>query len=165
MDCVGIRKVYPLETSPVVIEFVQRRLLTVETVEVLYKTAGVPVPFEIAEMPFQACVVVPLTPLSEFSPHEEHFLARMSVHEGIKGTEVGKALPLVAGHFVEQRPLPVHDFIVRKYQDEVFIEGIEKPKRNPILVKAAVDGIVAEVIQHVVHPAHVPLECEPSPPA
>ena len=54
----------------------------------------------------------------------------------------------------------MHDFIVRQYQDEVFIEGIEEPKRNPILVKAAVDGVAAEVVQHVVHPAHIPLKRE-----
>ena len=104
--------------------------------------------------------MVPLTPLSELSAHEQHFLAGMPVHEAIERTEVGKTLPLVARHLVEQRPLSVHHFIVRKHQDEVFIEGIEEPKCNLILVKEAVDGLVAEVYQHVVHPAHVPLERE-----
>jgi hypothetical protein len=96
-----IAKVDPLETGPVVIEFVQRRFLAVEAVKVSYEPLEPRVPIEIAEMPFQAGVVVPLTPLSEFSSHKQHFLAGMPVHEAIKGTEVGKALPLVAGHFVE----------------------------------------------------------------
>jgi hypothetical protein len=160
-DGIGcIAKVDPLESGPVVIEFMQRQFLAVETVKVSYKPLESNVPLEIAEMPFQTGVMAPLVPLSEFSSHEQHFLAGMPVHEAIEGTEVGKALPLVAGHFVEQRPLSVHHFIVRKYQDEVFIEGIEEPKRNLILVKAAMDRIVAEIIQHVVHPAHVPLEGE-----
>ena len=116
-----------------------------------------------AEMPFQAGVVVPFTPLSEFSTHEQHFLAGMPVHVAIEEPEVGKSLPLVAGHFVEQRPLPVHHFIVRKHQDEIFIESIEEPECNLVLVKAAVDWIMAEVFQHVVHPAHVPLERKAQP--
>ncbi len=98
-----IVKVDPLEAGPVVIEFVQRRLLAVEAVKVSYEPLEPRVPLEIAEMPFQAGVMVPLTPLSELSAHEQHFLAGMPVHEAIEGTEVGKALPLVAGHFVEQR--------------------------------------------------------------
>ena len=155
-----IGKVDPLEAGPVVIEFVQRRLLAVEPVKVSYEPLEPHVWLEIAEMPFQASFMVPLTPLSELSAHEQHFLAGMPVHEAIEGTEVGKALPLVAGHFVEQRPLSVHHFIVREHQDEVFIEGIEEPKCNLILVKEAVDWFVAEVFQHVVHPAHVPLERE-----
>src|SRR5262245_47665736 len=112
------------------------------------------------EMPFQACLVAPLTPLSELSTHEQHFLAGMSIHEPIKCAQIGKALPVITGHFVEQRSLSVHHFIVRKHQDEVLSEGIEEPERNLILMKRAVDGIVAEVSQHVVHPAHIPLECE-----
>ena len=68
VGCIG--KVDPLETVPVVIEFVQRRLLAVEMVEVAYQALESPVPLEIAEVPFQAGIVVPLTPLSEFSPHE-----------------------------------------------------------------------------------------------
>jgi len=158
MGCIA--KVDPLETGPVVIEFVQRRLFAVEPVQVSYEPLEPHVWLEIAEMPFQAGVVVPLTPLPELSAHEQHFLAGMPIHETIEGTEVGQALPRVAGHLVEQRPLSVHHFIVGEHQDEVFIEGIEEPKRNLILVKEAVDGLVAEVFQHVVHPAHVPLECE-----
>ena len=102
--------------------------------------------------------MVPLAPLSELSAHEQHFLAGVPIHEAIEGTEVGKSLPFVAGHFVEQRPLSVHHFIVRKHQDEVFIEGVEESKCNLILVEEAVNGIAAEVLQHVMHPSHVPLE-------
>ena len=144
----------------------QRRLLAVEPVKVSYEPLEPHVPLEIAEMPFQAGVVVPLTPLPELSSHEQHFLAGMPVHEAIEGTEVGKALPLVAGHFVEQRPLSVHHFIVRKYQDEVFIEGIEEPKRNLILVKEASGSgswpkySSMSCIQPMFH-----LNVKPSPPA
>ena len=108
-----IAKVDPVETGPVVIEFVQRRLLAVEPVEVSYEPLEPHVSIEIAEMPFQASVMIPFTPLSELSAHEQHFLSGMSVHQAIEGTEVGKALPLIAWHFVEQRPLSMYNFIVR----------------------------------------------------
>ena len=142
------------------IEFVQRRLLAVEPVQVSCEPLEPRVPIEIAEMPLQAGVVVPLTPLSELSTHEQHFLAGMPIHEGIEGSEVGKALPVIAWHLIEQRLLSVDHFIVREHEDEVFIERIEEAKRNFILVKATVDRIVAKIFQYVVHPAHVPLERE-----
>jgi hypothetical protein len=65
-----IAKVDPLETSPIMIEFVQRRLLAVEAVQVSNKPLESRVPFEIAEMPLQAGIVVPFVPLSELSTHE-----------------------------------------------------------------------------------------------
>src|SRR6185295_20158442 len=114
-------------------------------------------------MPLDAGVMVPLIPLSELSPHEQHFLAGMPVHEAIEGPEIGKALPFVPWHFVEQRPFSVHHFVVRKHQHEVFIKSIEESKRNLILMKESVDWFMAEVIQHVVHPAHIPLEGEAQP--
>src|SRR4026207_1117768 len=129
-------------------------------IQVLHEALESLVPLEIAEMPLQAGVVVPLAPLSELPTHEQHLLARMCVHEAIEGTEVGESLPLVTGHFVEQRSFPVHNFIMREHKNEIFIEGIEEPKRNLILVKSAVDWIVAEVVQHVVHPTHIPFERE-----
>src|SRR5262245_64307157 len=97
-----IAKVDPLETSPLVIEFVQRRFLAIETVKVSYQPLNSRVPIEITEMPFQTGVVAPLTPLSDFSSHEQHFFARVPVHKAIERTEVGKALPVVTGHFLDQ---------------------------------------------------------------
>src|SRR3977135_1519656 len=121
-----IAKVDPLETGPVVIELVERRFLAVEPVQVLHEALEPRVRLELAEMPLYAGVMVPLIPLSELPAHEQHFLTGMPIHEAIEGSEIGKALPFVPGHFVEQRPLSMHHFIVRKHQHEVFIEGIEE---------------------------------------
>jgi hypothetical protein len=99
-------------------------------------------------------------PLPELSAHEQHFLRGMSVHEAIERAEIRKALPLVTGHFVEQGPFSMRHFIMRQHQDIIFIEGVEEPDRNLILMKEPMDRLVAEVIKHVVHPAHVLFEGE-----
>ena len=45
-------------------------------------------------------------------------------------------------------------------EEEIFSEGVEEAECNVILVEAAEDGFLFEVVEHVVHPAHVPLHGE-----
>ena len=54
----------------------------------------------------------------------------------------------------------MHDFIVRKRQDEILVVMIQHREREIVLVIFAVDGFVAEIVQRVVHPTHVPFEGE-----
>ena len=51
----------------------------------------------------------------------------------------------------------MHDLVVRERQDEVLGEHVERRKRHQRVLPPAIDRIVADVVQHVVHPAHVPL--------
>ena len=51
--------------------------------------------------------MVPLTPLSELSTHEQQLLARLRVHVTQEESQVGELLPLIAGHFAQQGPFPV----------------------------------------------------------
>ena len=55
------------------------------------------------------------------------------------------------------------DLVVGQGQDEIFVEGVEHGKGELVLVKAPVDGIFAEVVQGIVHPAHIPFKGEPKP--
>ena len=48
-------------------------------------------------------------------------------------------------------------------QHKVFAEGIHDTEGEIVLVKLAKPGIHTEVIQHVMHPAHIPLEVKPKP--
>ena len=66
----------------------------------------------------------------------------------------------VARHLVDQRALAVHDLVVRQRQDEVLRERVDERERQLVVVVAAVDRVLLEVRQRVVHPAHVPLEAE-----
>ena len=50
--------------------------------------------------------------------------------------------------------------IVAQRQHEVFVEGIQHAERQLVVVILPVDGVIAEVVQCVVHPPHVPLHAE-----
>ena len=52
------------------------------------------------------------------------------------------------------------DLVVRDRQDEVLAVGVDHRERHLVVVVLAVDGLVLDVLQGVVHPAHVPLETE-----
>ena len=55
--------------------------------------------------------------------------------------------------------------VVGKYQDELLALGIEHAEGQlPVVVMAEI-WIALHVIQEIVHPAHVPLEVESSPPS
>ena len=45
-------------------------------------------------------------------------------------------------------------------QNEILVKGIEHAECQLIMVEFAVYGLVAHILQRVVHPAHVPLESE-----
>ena len=54
----------------------------------------------------------------------------------------------------------MHHLVVREGQYVIFREGVEHGEGHLVVVVLAVDGVHPHVIQHVVHPAHVPLKAE-----
>ncbi len=150
----------PFEAAAVEVELVERLLRPHETVQVGDRPLQALVLLEPTEVPLQALVEVPLVPLAELAPHEEQLLARMAPHVGIQQPQVGELLPGVAGHLVEERPLAVHDLVVREREDEVLVEGVDQAEGQLVVVILAVHRVVPHVPQRVVHPAHVPLEAE-----
>ena len=56
-----------------------------------------------------------------------------------------------------QRSLAVHDLVVRERQHELLAVGVHQRERDLVVVPLAVDRILLGVVEHVVHPAHVPL--------
>jgi hypothetical protein len=102
----------------------------------------------------------PLAGLGELTAHEQELLARMPPHEAVVGAQVGEALPVVPGHALQHRALAVHDLVVADRQDEVLREGVVQAEGHLVVVVFAVHGILADVLERVVHPAHVPLEAE-----
>ena len=65
-----------------------------------------------AEVPVEGFVMVPLVPLAEFAAHEDELFSRMGEHPAIEHAEICEFLPLVAGHFRDERAFAVDDFIV-----------------------------------------------------
>ena len=64
------------------------------------------------------------------------------MHVAVERPQRRVLLPRVAGQLVEQRPLAVHDLVVRERQDEVLAEGVEHRERDVVVVPAPVDRIL-----------------------
>ena len=157
---VGVVAVDPLEAGRIAVELVQRRRVRVEPVQVAHQSLHALVGRPLQKIPLQALVVVPLVPLAELAAHEQQLLAGLGEQEAEEKAEVGEALPVVARHAREEGALAVHDLVVGERQDEVLVEGVEVAERQLVVVEPAEERIAAEVLQRVVHPAHVPLEAE-----
>jgi hypothetical protein len=54
----------------------------------------------------------------------------------------------------------VHDLVVGDREHVVLAEGVEQAEGDAVVVELAVDRVLGEVVEHVVHPAHVPLHGE-----
>ena len=115
------------------------------------------------QVPVERALVAPLGLLGELAAHEQQLLARVRPHVGVQRAQVGQLLPAVARHLPVQRALAVHDLVVRERQDEVLAEGVHQAEGQLVVVVAAVDRVLLEVAERVVHPAHVPLEAEAEP--
>ena len=118
----------------------------------------------VQQHPVQPLAVVPFNELAEFAAHKEQLFAGVGHHVAHKGAQPRKFLLIVAGHFIQQRALPVHHLIVGDGQDKVFAEGVHHAEGELIVVVAAEVGVQRGVEQGIVHPAHVPFEVEAQPP-
>ena len=84
---------------------------------------------------------------------DDHALAAMRALPGVR-----EALPVVTGHPAKQGTFSMHHFIMRKRENEIFVMVIKHRKGEVVLVVFTMNGLVAEIIQCVMHPAHVPFE-------
>ena len=156
----GVVVLDPLEGGGVLVPLVQRGQRPVARVEVAQPRGDARVlgPGEVG--PVEAVLVVPLALGRELGAHEEQLPSRLRVLHAEQQPEVGELLPPVARHLGEQRSLAVHDLVVRERQDEVLRPRVHRPERDLAVVVTAVDRVAFEVLQRVVHPAHVPLRAE-----
>ncbi len=101
--------------------------------------------------------MVPLAPLAELAAHEQQLLARVRPHERQVGAQVGELLPAIPGHLVDQRAFAVDHFVVGNRQDEVLGIGVDHAEGHLVVVVLPIDRVFLDVLQRVMHPAHVPL--------
>src|SRR5712691_1881590 len=157
----GIVHDQPLEPAGIAIELVERRQAPIKAVEIADQTlnAGMLRPLE--QVPIERMVMPPFVLLAELAAHEQEFLAGMAEHETIIGAQVREPLPFVARHAAEDRALAVDDLIMRERQDEIFGKCVVQPELDLAVMVLAVDRILGDVFEGVVHPSHVPLVTEP----
>src|SRR5262252_8812317 len=156
----GIMHDQPLEPGIFAIEFVQGRYRPVKPIEIADQSLHALMPGILEKMPIKRMVMAPFALLTEFAAHEHQFLAGVTKHEAVIGAQVGKALPLIAWHAAENRTLAVHDLVMGERQDEVFEERVVQAEKDFAVMMLAVDRILADVFERVVHPSHIPLVAE-----
>lgn len=115
--------------------------------------------------PVQRLCLVPLGELAELLTHEQQLLARVGHHVAKEGAQVCKLGVVLAGHLVDQAALAVHHLIVADGQHKVLAEGVEEAEGDLVVVAGTEERVSLHVAEHIVHPAHVPLEVEAKAPS
>ena len=154
----------PLVPLPAVLDLPQGGVLLVEAVQfpdIVVQLAVVVVP---QQHPIQLLLEVPFDELGELGAHKVQLFARGAHHIAQEGPGPGKLLVVVPGHPADEGALAVDHLVVADGQDVVFRKGVHHAEGEFVVVVAAEVGVGGQVGQHVVHPAHVPLEVEPQPP-
>ena len=139
---------------------IEGRFRLVERVQFGHKVFVLLVRLILQQVPLQVAPDVPLAPLAKLHAHEQRLFARVGVHKGLQTPQVGELLPRVARHLTQHVALTVNHLIVGEGQHKVFAESIPNAEGDVVLMELAEPRIHVEIIQHVVHPAHVPLQVE-----
>ena len=129
------------------------------TEEILHPAVGIV--FE--QIPVELTGKIPLVPLAQLRAHEGELLARVREHIDHEAAHARELPPLVARHLAAQTALHVHHLVVRDGQHEVFGKGVHQREGEVLMMELAEPRVELEVVAHIVHPAHVPLEVEAQP--
>ncbi|MDI2023277.1 hypothetical protein PJL18_03825 [Paenarthrobacter nicotinovorans] len=157
---VRVATVDPLEPAGLVVLLVERGSGGVHLVEVLDQELQAAVSRNVGEEPVQSVLLGPLRFLAELSTHEDELLAGVRPLVREEGTKVGQLLPAVARHLAQHGAFPMDHFVMADGQEEILRERINQREGDGAVVPLAVDGVFGDVLQGVVHPAHVPLQAK-----
>ncbi len=153
----------PLEALPAVIDLPEGALLFVEGVELADIPLQLAVLFVVEQHPVELVLLGPLAELAHLLAHKEQLFAGVGHHVAVEGAQVGELGVIVARHLVDEAALAVHHLVVADRQHKVLTEGVEEAEGHLLVVAGPEERIGAHVADHVVHPAHVPLEVEAEP--
>ena len=151
----------PLEALPAEVDLPKGGFLLIECVGVLEELMHLPVLLVLVqEIPVKLFLVVPLVPLAKLHAHKEQLLARMSQKIGIESPCAAKLVLVIAGHFPHDRAFHMNDLVVRDGQDKVLRESVHHRECDILMMMLPEEGVQLEIVAHIIHPAHVPLEIE-----
>ena len=158
---IGIGMVNPFKTAIIEIFFIKGRIALIHQVQIADAVLHALIHRIFQQMPAQAFFRIPLPILTELTAHKQKLFAGVGVHKTVISTKIGKFLPFVAGHFAEHGTFAVNNLIMRNRQNKVFVEGIKQSESQHAVVIFAVNRLMADIFQRVVHPAHIPFVAEP----
>src|SRR5207247_10420571 len=110
------------------------------------------------KVPIETLRKIPFFPLSKFSSHKKEFFSGVPPHISKEGTQICKTLPEITWHLVNQGTLYMYDLIMRKWQNKVLGIGIHQRECNIIVMISSMDRIHVHVVQHIMHPTHIPFQ-------
>ena len=87
----------------------------------------------------------------------------MRHHISIGKAEVGEFLLPVPGHLPNQGGLAVHHLIVGEHQHELLAVGIDHAESQLPVMMGPEIGVVLDIVQIIIHEAHVPLQVKAKP--
>ena len=112
------------------------------------------------QQPVEALRIVPLDELCKFIAHEIELLAGVRDLIGEKRAQIVEFIVVIARHFIDERAFAVHDLIVAERQNKILGIGIRHGERQRVMVALSPQRIERHILEHIVHPAHVPFEQE-----
>ena len=112
------------------------------------------------KQPVKPLLVIPLNELTEFTSHKEKLFAGVSHHICEEQPHAVKLHIVVARHFVYKTALAVYNLVMAYRQDEILAESIEEAEGDTVVITLAEKRVHGCVTEHIVHPAHIPLEIE-----
>src|SRR5262249_44730797 len=116
---VYVAPVDPPKPLRVRVAFEERRLASIQAIELSHETSHPFVLGLLQQVPIEARVVVPLVRLPELAPHEEQLLPGMSPHVSVERAQVRELSPAISGHLPQERAFAVNDLVVGQREDEI----------------------------------------------
>ena len=153
----------PLEALPVEVHLPESALLQIELVDILDILVQLAVGLVLQQLPVELAVIGPLLLRTQLHAHKAQLLARMGHGVGVEAPDAGEFLPRIPRHLAQHGTLHMDHLVVGQRQDIVFGKSVEHGERDVLVVALAEPGVHLQVVAHVVHPAHVPLQVEAQP--
>ncbi len=155
--------VHPLKTIRVIVQNGQLRQTAVAMVQVFHQSRNAPVLRHLGQLPLHPPSLVPLVKFPQILPHKEQLLARMHHHKSICQPQIGELLLPVAGHLPQHGGLSVYHLVMGEHKHKFLAVGIDHAESELPVVVAAEIRVKLDILQIIVHKAHIPLQVKAQP--
>ena len=107
--------------------------------------------------PFCLSCLVKFFKFRNILAHEQKLFAGMGHHIAVSKSQVCKLVLSGSGHLPNHRCLAMNHFIMGEYRHEIFTVLVDHAEGQFIVMMSTEIGIKFNIIQIIIHKAHVPL--------
>ena len=151
---------HPLEAAGVILARIKGRLGGVKAAQSTEIFLERIVEGVLEQVPVQLPLFVPLPEMPQLVAHEIELFARVRIHIEIEGAQLGAFFFVGAPELVDDCLFAVDDLVVaQRQQVKLVVEIVHTENDLSVCVGTLAEG-GSEVVQRIVHPAHVPLVVE-----